>query len=754
MARPRIRSLRRRTLAELLGRARQAVNRALEVRGIGDIGEPTGDDLSVMVDLDGFDQLPVIRGPFFASLDDRAATLEALRRVDDAFEARLRARADRIVEGHHDLLGFTGLSFGHPPDWWLDPVAGVRAPARHWSRIDFLDPAVVGDHKVVWELARHQGLVTLAQAWWCTRDDGYRRALGTLLESWLEANPPKTGPHWVSSLELSFRGIAWLWILALAADALPPVLRRRMVGHLAVSARHVERYLSTWFSPNTHLTGEAVGLFMLGTALPQCRDATRWRAIGARTLLEWVGRHVRADGTYVEQSSWYHRYTTDFYLQFMVLADRAGMPVREQVAGPLAGLLDVLRWIARPDGSMPLIGDDDGGRFLFLDERTGHDVRTPLALGAVLLGRGDFAAAAGTPSPEVVWLLGPDGLARFTRLEPVKPTTRRAAFPDGGVYVMRSGWDGEAAVMTIDAGPHGFMNGGHAHADALTLDLCLEGRPVFVDPGTFTYSTHPEWRDRFRETASHCGAVVDGCGSAVPAGPFQWATRATARCLAWHDAGTVALFAGTHDGFARMRPAVRYRRIVAFVEPDLWIVRDELDSEGDHELAVHWQCAAGVDVTTDADDLVLRADAGRIAARVAERGGEWSVSDGWVSPVYGARIRAPHLRFIRRATGPMAVTTVVTTGAANVTAAASGSSPGIAPIDVTWSGRRGLLATRAGLPGWLDTDAEVAWLDFRSSTGPRLTVVGATRLVVNGSAIALDGRPAMTCEVDPGGAWP
>jgi hypothetical protein len=32
---------------------------------------------------------------------------------------------------------------------------------------------------------------------------------------------------------------------------------------------------------------------------------------------------VRADGTYVEQSTWYHRYTTDFYLHFLVLAERA-----------------------------------------------------------------------------------------------------------------------------------------------------------------------------------------------------------------------------------------------------------------------------------------------------------------------------------------------------------------------------------------------------------------------------------------------
>ena len=49
-------------------------------------------------------------------------------------------------------------------DWHLDPVHGKRAPLDPWFKIPFLDFAVVGDHKVTWELNRHQHLVTLAKA--------------------------------------------------------------------------------------------------------------------------------------------------------------------------------------------------------------------------------------------------------------------------------------------------------------------------------------------------------------------------------------------------------------------------------------------------------------------------------------------------------------------------------------------------------------------------------------------------------------
>src|SRR6185295_11832141 len=65
-------------------------------------------------------------------------------------------RADRIRAGQYDLLGYRGLRFGGAsPDWHFDPVANARAPETFWADVHYLDPAN-GDHKVIWELNRHQ----------------------------------------------------------------------------------------------------------------------------------------------------------------------------------------------------------------------------------------------------------------------------------------------------------------------------------------------------------------------------------------------------------------------------------------------------------------------------------------------------------------------------------------------------------------------------------------------------------------------
>ena len=61
-------------------------------------------------------------------------------------------------------------------DWHLDPVHRRRAPQAYWSRVPYLEPSC-GDHKVVWELNRHQSWLTLGRAYWLTDDERYRDGL-------------------------------------------------------------------------------------------------------------------------------------------------------------------------------------------------------------------------------------------------------------------------------------------------------------------------------------------------------------------------------------------------------------------------------------------------------------------------------------------------------------------------------------------------------------------------------------------------
>ncbi|HEX8098346.1 MAG TPA: heparinase II/III family protein, partial [Pyrinomonadaceae bacterium] len=337
------------------------------------------------------------RPGFFAAFDDRGETVkEFRRRFGHHAEDVLVARADRITEGRFDLLGLRDLHFGTPPDWHLEPVSKKRAPLVHWSRINYLDANVAGDKKIVWELNRQQYFAALGRAYWLTGEEKYAETFARHLESWMDENPPKLGVNWASSLEVSFRSISWLWALHFFKDSpqLTPALFLRALKYLYLHARHLETYLSTYFSPNTHLTGEALGLFYAGTLWPELRAAARWRETGLCVLLSSLDWHVRADGVYFEQSSYYHRYTTDFYTHLLLLARANGQDLDVKVGRKLRALLDHLMHVQRPDGTTPLFGDDDGGRLVFLDERAADDFRATLSNGAAIFSRGDYKHVA------------------------------------------------------------------------------------------------------------------------------------------------------------------------------------------------------------------------------------------------------------------------------------------------------------------------------------------------------------------------
>ncbi len=594
--------------------------------------------------------------------EEMAALIE--QRFPDARLALLD-RAERAILGRFDLLGLTNLSFGDPIEWRLDPTSGKRTPLVHWSKIDYLDPSVAGDKKVTWELNRHAHFVTLGQAYWLTGDERFADAFTSHALSWMDENPWKLGINWASSLELSIRVIAWIWALHLfsESDRLTPNFVSRFVKYLVAQGCHIESYLSHYFSPNTHLTGEALGLFYLGTALPELGRARRWREAGLRVLLEQLPRHIRRDGTYFEQSSYYHRYTVDFYTHLVALARAANVKLPREVEERLSPALDHLMFITRPDGATPIFGDDDGGRLLNLSARRANDFRDTLAAGAALYGRGDWKFVAGEATVEMLWLLGSEWLGIYDRIEATEPDETSRAFPEGGYFVMRDGWSANASFVLADCGPHGSFGCGHAHADALAFEYAGHGKSWVVDPGTFTYTGDASLRDDFRTTEAHNTVTVDGRPQSVPAGPFAWNHIAQADTKEFIADEAFDYFKGSHDGYERLDDPLTHSRSLLFLKrddqselPAFVVVRDQFVASEQHEYAVRYHFAPGcaVNVHDNAVKATASDDELSISA-FAENELKVRTVDGRVSSCYGQCEVAPVALFETRGEGPQQI---------------------------------------------------------------------------------------------------
>ncbi len=677
-----LKKLRGRSVGELRLRGRQEISKLGErvlgsryaklsdrqlLRQISPASRNGNGEGSAMLILERIRRAPALR--FVPSFACREEMSSIIRRRFPNERGALVERAKRAIEGRFDLLGFSDLSFGDPIDWQLDPTTGKRTPLVHWSKIDYLNPGVAGDKKVTWELNRHTHFVTLGQAYWLTGDERFAEAFVSQATSWMDRNPPKLGINWASSLEVSFRVIAWLWALHLFADSdrLTAKFVSRFFKYLVAQGRHIESYLSYYFSPNTHLTGEALALSYLGAALPELARARRFRGNGLKILLGKSEQHIRTDGTYFEQSSYYHRYTADFYMHLIALARAMNLELPREVEERLSLALDHLMWITRPDGSSPLYGDDDGGRLLTLNARKGDDFRDTLAIGAALFDRGDWKFVAGDAPIEMLWLLGPQALEHYDQL-PAKanPETNRA-FVEGGYFVMRDNWSNEAGYLLIDCGPHGEGNCGHAHADALSFEYAAEGKTWLVDPGTFTYTGDASLRDYFRSTAAHNTITVDGRSQSSPSGPFAWNASAKSQAKQFVEQAGFVYFEGTHDGYESLADPVTHTRSILFLKqsgdsdlPPIVVVRDRFNARARHRYALRYHFASGCSALACGNTVRASAAGRAIGVSVfAEDDLTSSIEEGWISRCYGKRELAPVALFETDAVGPQEFVTII-----------------------------------------------------------------------------------------------
>ena len=624
-----LQKLKNASLQELRERAAQKVSALSERHGLSDLAKlPSDARFAALLKSDFIGSKS--ESSFFPSQN----IIPAFKSRWPEMAQRIVERANRIAQGKFDLLGFKNLDFGDPIDWHLEPTSNKRIPLVHWSKLDYLDADVAGDKKVTWELNRHQYFVTLGQAYWLTGDERYAHTLEVHLDSWMDANPPKLGINWASSLEVAFRSMSWLWAFQFfkSSKTLKPETLKRAWKFLYLNARHLESYLSTYFSPNTHLTGEALGLFFLGTLLPDFKEAKRWQDLGYGILIEQLATHVRRDGVYFEQTSYYHRYTTDFYLQFLLLARANHFDLPRQVEESLVLLLDHLMYLTRPDGTTPLFGDDDGGRLTMLDDRPANDFRSTLAIGAVVLNRGDYKFVADGAAESLLWLLGAAGWERFESLEAKQPKETSKAFREGGYFVMRDGWTREANYLLFDCGPHGSLACGHAHADALAIDVAARGQTSLVDPGTYTYTGAKEFRDWFRSSHAHNTVTLDGASSSAPAGAFSWNTIAQCSLRQWISEEHYDFVSGEHDGFKHLQSPATVIRAILFVKHGYWVVQDTLLSSDGHQADVRFH-------------FDLAEENGSSLNIQCFGNGQFVEEEGWVSHCYGQKEPAKVLRF-------------------------------------------------------------------------------------------------------------
>lgn len=600
------------------------------------------------------------------------------------FEVSLYVQAaDQILAGKFDIFAMHGVELGFPPQWNRDPKTGTVAPLTFGKTLDYRDESLVGNIKYLWEPNRHYEFVTLAQAWYLSRDDKYLQACGELLNSWFEQMPYPRGIGWSSSLENAVRLSNWAvgWHLlggeksALFHGAQGLLLRQRWLNSIYQHCHFIASHFSLHSSANNHLLGEYMGLFIGSCTWPCWAESEKWRTLAKQGLEEQALLQNASDGVNLEQGIWYHHEVADMLLLNGLFGRANGMEFSEAYWGRLEAMLDFVEAIMDVSGHVPMIGDSDDALMVRFSRQNNFDAfRSLLTTGAILYKRADFKAKAGGFEDKSRWLLGDAAAAEFAAMPaaPIAEYEQKREFPQGGYYVLGSDFGTPDEVKIVaDAGPLGYLSiAAHGHADALSFTCSVAGLPMLIDPGTYAYHTEQKWRDYFRGTSAHNTVRVDGLDQSEPGGNFMWLKKASAEREGWSvDEHTDQLVA-YHDGYMRLDDPVLHRRSITYhKQGQNIIVEDIIDCDEDHEIEFFWHFDDACKISIEGENVIVRRDHVKIVMNMQHDSdqvglpqmliGSEDPAAGWISRHFDVKIASPCIFWKEKIRGNTHRTTII-----------------------------------------------------------------------------------------------
>lgn len=486
-------------------------------------------------------------------------------------------------------------------------LIGQRAYPPHFCGEDIdWSTSPVPDREWVWQLNRMYFWDAMARAYWHTGDEKYATEWAAQLVDWVEDNPRDEEHHYAwRSIETGIRGHRWTHLFQYFIDS-PAFTPEVLVAFLNSCYEHASFLMTKYRSNSNWGLMEAEGMAFIAITFPEFRDADTWREEAIRRLNREIDIQVYPDGHQRELAMGYHVGCIAWFTRTWELCRMNGF----NNVFPTAYLRKVENMCEVPmklgflDGTTTQFGDSWSGQPGQYDDR--------FRQWAELFDREDFLFMATE---------GQEGR---------RPEASAFAYPQSGLYSMRSGWTPDDICLVLKCGPDG---GGHCQPDNGTFELYAGGRHLMPDGGSYIYSGDPEGRAWFRQTSVHQTLTLDGGNSVYAPKLLKWETGEDLDVLVVEN---------------KSYPNLTHRRAVFFVEKQFFVFVDEAIGEATGDVDVHFQLAPG-EAVFDKEALSVKTnfqEGWNVAVEaLPQEGMKLEEEEGWVSFVYTKKEPRPAFRY-------------------------------------------------------------------------------------------------------------
>ena len=482
-----------------------------------------------------------------------SATEESTKRTFD-FDAH------NIIEGNYAFLGIS-IKSKPLPNWHKDYVSGFVWPLAPYNKVRLHTPEG-SDVKYPWELSTFFHLFPVALAYKETKDQKLLNFYLSQLNDWMNSNPCFYGINWANPMSVSLRLIILIETTSLFSKDIPIQARiriQRCIWHhflfLICNLENLGR------CPANHYLTDIVGILWGSLHFSKNNSLIRLiRNWAVATIEQEVESQVLPDGMHFEGSTSYHRLVTELFLYSAILLRKNGIAVSAFYKERLKLMLRALNLFTLPTTLYPHIGDNDDCRLFYGSDYYSWNKRDAsyiLAIGAVFFNDSNFFPKQQNSNELASLIFGQDEVNRLEQ-KPTDSYPNRFTLDSSQFYFIGNDED----CLTINCSCPRHPEYGHTHNDSLSFVLCLKGREVFVDPGSYFYTRDKKMRNLFRSTKYHNVLEIDKKDQwPLPENALFFIPKgAPPKVLRWHSTEKKDVFTGEHYGYTRMPGKIVHKR--------------------------------------------------------------------------------------------------------------------------------------------------------------------------------------------------
>jgi len=503
-----------------------------------------------------------------------------------------------------------------PHSWHKDFKTNFEWPKGTFFR-DY-DQEALGndcDVKVPRELSRSHHILKVALAYYLAKEEKYAEFVVQQIDNWIDENPLMFSINWGCTMDVAIRAVNWVWILRFIndSDLLSKDLLKKISTSLYEHGWYIYRRPEKGLSYNhSHYLSDLAGQIYLGVLFQDMDEPKKWIEEGKNELFREMRLQILPSGMTYERSTNYNRLVLELFLASILLLKNNGHEIPSDIWHRLETMFDFLKESLKPDGTSPIIGDQDNGRLLPFGSEEGLDYRYLLSLGAVLFNRSDFKQFGNGFNIYSI-LLGPKNAKEIYDDLKIdnKHKLKSIAFKDAGLFIMRENDNYLIFNITGKGKYPEASHGAHTHSDLLSFELFTHGKTFLVDPGTFVYSADIEQRKLFRSTKMHNTVTIDDQSQNIidEYSPWDFERNAIPSLEKWESNEKYDEIIASHNGYSRLHDPVIHKRKIRFEKSsELWIISDYFTGTGIHTFHFYFHFDTGIDFSIENNTVTTLCD--------------------------------------------------------------------------------------------------------------------------------------------------